>query len=149
MWTYNLSALNVPLNQVRLLLGDTQIAAPLLQDEEIGQYLAAYSNPYFAAAYAAEAIAGTFSRQVDRTLSGMSLTNSQKAKQYLTLARTLRRQGALSSVPYAGGQDVADKRDREQNASRVPPEFTKRTFDVPGLALPAPGNTESNALTEG
>jgi hypothetical protein len=149
VWTYNLAALSQPLYQVRLLLGDTQINAPLLQDEEIGQYLAAYSNPYYAAAYAAEAIAGTFSRQVDRTLSGLSLTNSQKVMQYMTLARSLRRQGALSAVPYAGGQSVADKQDREQNNDRVAPEFTKSTFDVPGLELPMPGNTKSNPLTGG
>lgn len=148
-WTYNVAELSTStLAQVRLLLGDTQYQAPLLQDEEIAQYLASYGNIYYAGSYAAEAIAGLFSRQVDRSLSGVSLSNSQKATQYLALARSLRRQGALQAVPYAGGQSVADKQSREQNTDRVAPEFTKTTFDAPGLQLPPPGNTQTNPLTE-
>ena len=148
-WSYNPGALATsPLYQVRLALGDTQPAAPLLQDEEIAQYLSRYGNPYFAAASAAEALAGGYSRQVDRSLGGMSLQNSQKAAQFLALARSLRRQGALQATPYAGGQSVADKQGREQNTDRVAPEFTKTTFDVPGLQLPPPGNTQTNPLTE-
>lgn len=150
VWSYDPGALaSSPLNQVRLLLGDTQLTAPLLQDEEISQYLGAYGNPYYAAAYAAEAVAGVFSRQVDRSLGGMSLSNSQKATQYLALAQSLRRQGALQAgKPYAGGISVTDKQAQERNTDRVRPEFTKTLFDVPGLELPPPGDTQTNPLTE-
>ena len=138
------SLATTPRYQVRLALGDTQASYPLLQDEEIDQYLGLYGNVYFAAAYAAEAIAGTFSRQVDRSLGGgLSLQNSQKAAQYMALARSLRRQGALSVTPYAGGQSVADKQAREQDTDRVPPSFSRTTLQPRNVALPETSATES------
>lgn len=149
-FTYAAESLSTtPRYQVRLALGDTQAAYPLLQDEEIDQYVAIYGNVYFAAAYAAEAIAGLFSRQVDRSLGGgLSLQNSQKAKQYMALAKSLRRQGALSVTPYAGGQSVADKRTRELNNDRVPPSFTRTTMQPPSVALPETGQTENPLVEE-
>ncbi|MGN6812554.1 MAG: hypothetical protein ACTHMP_16950 [Thermomicrobiales bacterium] len=141
----------VPLYRVRLALGDTQPAYPLLQDEEIDQYLTTYgtTNIYFAAAYAAEAIAGLFSRQVDRALGGgLSLQNSQKVTQYLQLAARLRRQAALGVMPYAGGLSVSEKRAEEQDTDRVPPFFTRGSLQPPQVALPETGETESPIFEE-
>lgn len=142
MFTYDVTQLATkPVYQARLLLGDTQASFPLLQDEELAQYLTIYPNVYFAAAYAAEAIAGMFSRQTDRSLAGLSLSNSQKAKQYSTLAAALRRQGALGVSPYAGGQSILDKQRREQDMDRVPPLFTRETAEIAGTNLPEQGQT--------
>ena len=148
-WTYRLDQLTTPLYAVRLALGDTQQQYPLLQDEEILQYLGIYgtANPYYAAAHLAEAIAGLFSRQVDRTVTGLTLSNSQKVAQYLQLAKELRRQAAFQVRPYAGGQSVLDKQTNEQNSDRVPPFFTRTTMEAPGTTLPETGQT-ANPLIE-
>jgi len=147
VWTYNLAALSQPLYRVRRLIGDTQIGAQLLQDEEIADTLATEGSLFAAAALCCENIAATFSRQVDRTLSGMSLTNSQKVTQYLLMARTLRRKAALDGVtPVVGGISQGDKRAVEEDDDRTVPVFTRQQFGFAGNGLPPDADGDNPAL---
>lgn len=135
MWTYDLG-LTKAKDQIRLLIGDTESTDPLLQDEEITFHANGQSGLYRQAAACARAIAGTFSRRVDRSVGQLKLSSGQQAKAYHDLAQSLMRQAARQdAVPYAGGLSISDKEGVEDNTDRVKPAFTRETGDVPGTTL--------------
>ena len=100
-WSYGPAAdpplpITTDLDQVRLLIGDTDPAAPLLQDEEIGLYLAdglqPQPSPQLSAAMAAGLLASKYRRLVDIREGAASASLSQLAKQFSDLAAELRGQ---------------------------------------------------------
>lgn len=123
---------NEPIDRIRLLTGDTDVTAPLLQDEEI-EFLVANEGPiYMAAAAAADAIAGKFARKVDTRVGGISKSNSQATDHYLKLAKRLRSQQAEQAVSfYAGGLSKAEKRADAQDSDLPQPDFTRELHDNP------------------
>lgn len=118
---------------IRLRLGDTSSDDPLLYDEEIAAFLSLEGNRYLAAAVAAESIAAKFSRRSDKHVGKLWVMQSQQAKAYLELAKTLRGEIGLHVAPFAGGISVDDKISTEQDTDRVNPGFTVDQFDNPGL----------------
>lgn len=137
-WTYD-STLTATKDQVRLLVGDTDVNEPLLQDEEIAFLLTENGTMRYAAVEAANAIAGLFARKADKEVGHLKLQASQKYKQYLALAVRLRRRAVVASVvPYAGGQTESDKDVNRDNTDIVPPFFTRETGEIPGTGLPGP-----------
>lgn len=98
-------------DQIRLLLGDTDMSDPLLDDGAITYFVTTWVNPYSAAAAAAEQIAGQFAREVAYTGDGVSVGNDKLQDKYTALAATLRLQGkriGKAVGPYAGGTSVSD-----------------------------------------
>ena len=69
-WSYDLSQLTLPLNQVRFMIGDTNSADPLLSDQEVNLTIALRYDLYGAAADCCRALATQFSRKVDSSQGG-------------------------------------------------------------------------------
>ena len=134
-WTYNSSAVgSSDLSTVRLLIGDNSSSDPLLQDEEINYFLSVEAGTNYAAASACEAIASSFARKVDKTVGNLSISASQKSKQYADMARSLRHRANLRAAAnvYAGGISVSDKNTVTADSDRVAPAFTMDMHDYSG-----------------
>jgi hypothetical protein len=123
-WTYSGNPAASAVDAVRYLVGDTDAADPLATDEEIGFALAQNTALFFQAGMVARAIAARFTRRADTSSDGLSISLSQKASQYLTLAEKLESQAAGAGVmPYFGGTSYADKRNTVANTDRIPSAF--------------------------
>lgn len=139
-WSYSPSDLNTTtasgrLNTVRLLVGDTDSADPLAQNEEVLFALSQTgNNVYYAAVWICRTIAAKFSRMVTTTLDGaLSANYSDKAKQYNQLAVQIEAQGKKTSGKAlgisAGGISVAAMGVANSDPDRVKPAFSVRQFD--------------------
>ena len=140
MWSYSASNLNTTtasgrLNSVRLLVGDTDDADQLSQDEEILFALSqANNNIYYSAAWVCRTIAAKFSRMVDTTLDGaLSAKYSTRSKQYQQLAAQVEAQGKKTSGKslgvFGGGYSSSDMQVVNQDTDRVKPAFGINQFD--------------------
>lgn len=151
-WSYNPAKVStVALFGVRLLIGDTIVDDPQLQDQEILFAISQRTDLYGAAAECAGYIAARFSRKVDTTSPGpISTRYSEQAKQYLALQSKLetssKSRGGGAFI-YAGGISISDKIDVLSDSDRVQPSFviamTDNTIPVAqvgneNLTLPAP-----------
>ena len=139
-WSYSPSDLNTTtasgrLNTVRLLVGDTDDADQLAQNEEILFALSQTgNNVYYAAVWICRTIAAKFSRMVTTQLDGaLSANYSDKAKQYNQLAVQIEAQGKKTSGKAlgisAGGISVAAMGVANSDPDRVMPAFGVRQFD--------------------
>lgn len=87
-------------DRVRLAIGDTDSSDPLLFDDEVDSYIASWpENLTLAAAEAAEAIAGKFSRGFNFTTDGQTFNRRERVLHYMTLAETLRKRGGTFEWP--------------------------------------------------
>ena len=140
MWSYSASNLNTTtasgrLNSVRLLVGDTDDADQLSQDEEILFALSqANNNIYYSAAWVCRTIAAKFSRMVDTTLDGaLSAKYSTRSKQYQQLAAQVEAQGKKTSGKslgvFGGGYSSSSMQVANEDPDRVKPAFGIDQFD--------------------
>ena len=93
-WSYDASV-DEDKDRVRLMIGDTDSAEGLLQDEEIEYILTVHPSsgtgqPYLAAAHAADMIAAQFARRADRSIGKLSIQAKQQRDHYVELAQSLR-----------------------------------------------------------
>lgn len=126
--------------QVRFLIGDTDLnAGMVLQDEEIEWLLTQEANVYMAAAEAADKIivamrgatSGT-SGAITRKRIGqtdISYANGKTSKEYETLAGMLRRRGRGHQLIFAGGISAADKLSRDLDTDRPTNRIRIGQFD--------------------
>lgn len=130
MWTYDPSCV-VTKDQVRLLIGDTIDVDPQLHDEEI-TFLStqASTNIYTKAAQCARAIAAKYARQVQKSVSGLSIGAQERQRHYLDMAATLDAlavtiavSGIDSAGVWAGGLYLADVETNEADESIIQPQF--------------------------
>jgi hypothetical protein len=77
---------------VRLLVGDTQAADPLLTDEEIAYFVGRDGSVIRAAASSAEAIVSSLARKMTRTVGSISKQEQMKFDHYKDVADRLRGQ---------------------------------------------------------
>lgn len=125
-WTYaNPSA--SPKDEVRFLVGDTDVEKPILSDEELVYCLGLTGGSAIGAAIrACESIMAKFSRMSDETVGSVSISFSQRAAAYEKMGARLQKRQAMCGVRlYAGGISRLDKRRQELSADRVSPEFTR------------------------
>jgi hypothetical protein len=87
MWTYNDTQLATsPLYQVRFVIGDTNAATPLLQDEEINFILSQNGNsPDTSSLVAIRRIIAILTRQVDYAIGPEKVYASQRLANYQKL----------------------------------------------------------------
>jgi hypothetical protein len=86
-FSYDFTALTVPLNQVRLMVGDINESEPLLQDEEIAFVIGqSGSNIYAQAGAVARFIAAKLAREVDAVNEPLRQMFSQRMTRFLKLA---------------------------------------------------------------
>jgi hypothetical protein len=74
---------------IRFLLGDTDSSNWLMSDEELEGLVSLYGSGYPAAIQGAKAIAGKYSRLVTKTIGNKSISYSDLATQFWTLAKEL------------------------------------------------------------
>lgn len=126
---------NVPADQLRFLVGDTNTTSEELTDAQVAFLLADEGdNVRRAAARAAEVLAARYSGQADEKQVGpLRLKFTQKAERYAALAKQLWMRAASSSTtgPYAGGISVVDKSNKEADTDRVKPSFKRVMMDYP------------------
>ena len=122
------------LSWVRMRVGDTSSGSYQVENEEIDAILDTEGNKYLAAAVVAESMGARNASKVDRRVGSLSISGSQGAGNYFTLARRLRFEAAMRSAPYAGGISESDKADVEADTDRVQPSFSVGQFDDPATA---------------
>jgi hypothetical protein len=116
-------------------VGDTDVDAPLILDEEIAYALGQEANARAAAARVARAIAAKFARKADKSVGDLKISFDQQYKHYIALAEELTRDAAIyGAIPYAGGISESDKQSVEDDTDRVNPSFKRRLHDNPGVA---------------
>lgn len=133
-WTYDPSALDDPVNAVRLTIGDTNPSDQQLQDEEIQSLLDISGNSVeSASAKAARALAAKYARSVDKWVGDLKILASQRQLHYLKLQETLEGRSALGNgVPSAGGIRISQKEAQEENDDLVQPFFRRGMHDNRG-----------------
>jgi hypothetical protein len=107
------------LDEVRFLIGDVNSSQPQLQDEEINYCLGVTANNRYAAAMAAEAIAGKYAVLVNTTIDGLSVQYNDLHRNYILLADQLRTGQPLVAAPYAGGISRSDKLNNYMDTDRT------------------------------
>jgi len=134
MFSYNSGDLSTDLNQVRLLINDTDSSNPEFQDEEINFFIDSESNVFGAASVACQALAVKYAQQVDKSVGDLKLSASQKFKHYSELADKYTSSAKTKGTPqvYAGGISVSDKNTQEVDTDRVAPSFERDQFDYVG-----------------
>ena len=112
-WTFGNDPQNSIRDRVRILIGDTNPAEPLLEDEVLDWLIKREVNEFLAAARAAEALAARFAREADIAVGDLSLKYSELASHYLELAASLREQFASDAAGAIGFPTLARKEPRE------------------------------------
>lgn len=97
-----------------------------LSDESINALVVLKDDTYAAAAMAAESLAAKYARISDLKVGDLSISYSQRAKDYREMAARLWVLAARAAVrtPYAGGISIADKEIDQDNTDRVQPAFS-------------------------
>lgn len=150
-FTYTAKPETVPVDAVRLLVGDTDATDPFLQDAEIQVYLDQFNqNPLNASIRCCEAIIAKLARRPDEKVGQVSISYSQQAKAYRELRADLSRRLAMTSAaPYAGGISRSDKEARESNTDRVKPAFTREEMRNREASPFLGGNPFDNDIHDG
>ena len=150
-WTYSVSDLGTSQkDDVRMLIGDTDVTSPQLQDEEIGYALVQRPSLFGAAALCCRSLAAKYAISVTTAAGDTKLQNSDISKAYARLAASFDAQAAQSGagLPYAGGISVTDKQSVAEDSDRVEPQFTIGLDDnyLPIAPVDEGGSTEFNPL---
>lgn len=130
-WTYSGAPVPGSVDEVRLLIGDTDSTQPQLQNEEIQYFIDKYGAGYPAAAAAARALQGIYSRRADSQVGEVSQSSSQIALAYKALAADLSNKAALYVEISAGGVNVADNERADADDTQIQPAFKRGQFDNP------------------
>lgn len=132
--TYTATPATNMVDQVRLLLGDTDMSDPLLQDEEIQFFISTWPDPYSAAAASAEQIAAQFAREVSSSGDGVQVGTNELQDKFVALAERLRYQAVRlgrAALPYVGGQSRSDIRQALEEEDTVQTTFWTGMGDNP------------------
>ena len=125
-WSYSGNPSSSGKDQVRFLVGDTKKCDQLLTDEEIEFLISQEGSVMKAAAMAAQSIAASFSRLSDETVGAVSVSLSQRSKQYFELAKKLEVRSSLEGLaPYSGGISVSDKEIQNSDPDRTTSIFKR------------------------
>lgn len=131
--TYGDDPTNSPLDNVRLLVGDTACESALLSDSEIGFFLTECGSPRFAAVKAAEAIAAKFARDVTAKAGGVTKNLSDRMQHYLDLASRLlvRANEQVDGAPIFTALERSSHIDDRLDESLLQPQFRIGQDDNP------------------
>jgi hypothetical protein len=115
---------------VRYAIGDTG-STELVSDAEIAYLRSTVGDNVLAvAAEAARNLAHKYAALVDQTVGRISVSYSQKAKQYQELFVSLRRRAGQSGRVYAGGISLSDKTLDDDDSDRPTPDFSVGAMDA-------------------
>jgi hypothetical protein len=107
-WTYTEDPASSEVDEVRFLVGDTDDAEELVQDEEIEYQLVMWPKPagkpaWLAAAAVCDAIAGQFARRAQRAIGSLSIAAQQQWEHYVHLADQYREMYLTDGLGTAEG----------------------------------------------
>lgn len=130
-WTYTNDPVSVPVDEVRLLVQDTDSTDPLISDEEINYFISKGGTGVGAAYLAALSISAKFGRLADERTGQIEVKWSQRARAYAALAADLKRQMSLNvcPMPYAGGTSLSDIEINKANTDRNQEAFSIGIMD--------------------
>lgn len=135
-WTYTGDPAYSTRDEVRFLVGDTDSSDKQVTDFEIAYAITQGGSARGAAVLIAKALASKYARLADRSIGDLSISYSQRVKNYLDMAQRLEKElaagyGAILDV-YAGGISIADKDTVEEDEDRVWPGLGIGMHDAPG-----------------
>lgn len=131
--TYNTAALTTnPIYQVRFNIGDRDVTAAQLTDEEIAWALYSRGSVMGACAMCCLALAAEYSRLTSISADGVSQGLNQKSAQYAAMAAAFQKKEAIyRASPTLGGVSKADMLAVLSNTDRVPDIFRIGITDDP------------------
>lgn len=130
-WSYSGNPAESTLDAARFLVGDTDPARPLLNDNEFGYALSVYPLPAGAAVMLLEVLASRFAREADFTAGQVSKSFSQISEAYQKRADALRANNNRNALPFFGGQSWSGKQALANDTDAVQPHFVMGQFDDP------------------
>ena len=125
------------INNVRFLVGDTDSTDYAISNDNIVFALAQASDDvYLAAAICARALGAKYASQVNEKFESISVDNSDKSKQYYSLATKLEMQSKKYGsrglgIPAAGGISIAAMDAADEDDDRVKPKFRQDQYANP------------------
>lgn len=124
-WSYSNNPSGNPIDEVRLLIGDTDIDDQQLTNEEIQYYIDTYGPGVRAAIPGVQGLIAKYSRLVDQTTGEIQVKWSQRVSNWEALLDQLKDQLRLRNTPrpFAGGVSKDDINNREEDADRVKDTF--------------------------
>lgn len=124
-WTYTNAPVTNTVDEVRLLVQDTDSSDPLISNEEILYFISKGGAGIGAAYLAALSIAAKFGRLADERTGQVEVKWSQRSRAYTSLASDLKRRMLISSapLPYAGGISNADIANNQAKSDRSQETF--------------------------
>lgn len=128
---------NIPADQLRFYIGDTDNQALDLTDAQVAFLLDTEGSPVRGAARAAEILSAKYTKAADEKRVGPLLLRSyvSTADAYSKLAKRLWSRAATgSATPFAGGISITDKVSRIEDPERVHPSFTRRMMAYPNIS---------------
>lgn len=129
-FSYDVTALDIDLNRVRLETGDTDEDRILLQDEEIAYVLTQYTNFNRVVAKCCRLICMKLAAEPDKfVVEEFGETWQESYKRYEKLAVRFESLSGISR-PWAGGIDVDEKIAAENDTTRVKPRVRKGMYDI-------------------
>lgn len=129
-FTYHESQLaDSPLFRVRMKLQDTNENDPQLQDEEILLLIDQNGSEDGAVRAGAMVIAARYSRRADKWVGDLKILESQKARAYRELAKSLSARSMVTGIPSAGGIRTAEKEAAAADSSLEQPHFFRGQHD--------------------
>ena len=151
-WTYSGNPSASPLDEVRFLIGDTNSAAPELQNEEInytltlvnGQSPPPPSGNFLPAAYCCDALIAKYKFLVDKSVGDLRISYHSLLANFQALSVKMRSRAALAGVPtYFGGLSLADKLAAYSN-----PDLITTAVRTDGMSSPDSTNNANNNETD-
>jgi hypothetical protein len=117
-WNYSGNPADSPVDEIRFLIGDTDTADQLLQDEEIqflyDTWFTIYGTVFYVASIACETIAASYAREAGHSADGVSVDLGQIQEKFTKQAETLREQHMsllIGGVPDVGGVTAGEQPD--------------------------------------
>lgn len=135
-WSYSGDPTASFLDEVRFLVGDTDINIQQLQNEEVNYALERFPQPSLAAALLLRTLAAHYSSRVSMSVGDVSRSLSDLSKQYSERAKELDPMGvtigsARLALPIFGGISRGEKRQIYTDMDAVKPNFKVGLNDNP------------------
>ncbi len=124
------------LDEVRLLVGDTDVERAKLSDAEINHFLASEGGTMYAALQAARAILARLADRVTYATGRVSKSVSDQFTHYQEVVADLESRAQTSVAPYAGGISESDRETDAADSDLTQPYFTTDMLDSPDVVNP-------------
>ena len=142
-FSYNSENLTIPLNQVRLIIGDVNSTDAVFCNDEIDFFISEEANIYGASAIAKRAHAAKVFDKVSKTVGKLKIELQQQHEHLLKEAEILDGKSNTKGAPqlFAGGLSISGKEAERADTDRVDPKFTRDQDQFPGTGENSIGGT--------